>query len=153
MKQKKDLLAYCGIYCGDCLGYTGVIANAAETFFEVLEKYKFDRTAQQVFPQELKDYDKLLQMLKFMIGLKCPEVCRKRDDSTTSCEARKCCRNKGFFACYECSDFETCDNLKSLHEGLHYNSCMKNLQIIKEMGLEEWITNGKRFKYWDEKDQ
>lgn len=26
------MLAYCGIYCGDCLGYTGVIADAAKDF-------------------------------------------------------------------------------------------------------------------------
>lgn len=32
MKARKELLAYCGFYCGDCLGCTGVIAEAATTF-------------------------------------------------------------------------------------------------------------------------
>ncbi|MBU7045310.1 MAG: hypothetical protein HXS54_02650 [Theionarchaea archaeon] len=108
MKEKKDLLAYCGLYCGDCLGYTGVIADAAETFINVLKTYKFDQTVTHIFPE-----------------------------------------NKGFYACYECTDFETCENLKSLHKGLHYDSCLKNLQAIKEMGLESWIIKGKRFMYWD----
>ena len=44
MKARKDLLAYCGLYCGDCLGYTGVIADAAKNLMMVLKKYKFDRT-------------------------------------------------------------------------------------------------------------
>ena len=39
MKARKDLLAYCGFYCGDCLGYTGVIADAADNLTQVLEKY------------------------------------------------------------------------------------------------------------------
>lgn len=147
MKGKKDLLAYCGLYCGDCLGYTGVIADAAETFINVLKTYKFDQTVTHIFPEKLKDYETGHQLLKFMANLRCPEVCRKRD--SISCTVRECCRNKGFYACYECTDFETCENLKSLHKGLHYDSCLKNLQAIKEMGLESWIIKGKRFMYWD----
>lgn len=37
MKERKDLLAYCGFYCGDCLGYTSVIADAVH---EELESYQ-----------------------------------------------------------------------------------------------------------------
>jgi len=48
MKDKKELLAYCGFHCGDCLGYTGVIAEAAKDFKIVLDKYKFERTAKCV---------------------------------------------------------------------------------------------------------
>jgi hypothetical protein len=149
MKEKKDLLAYCGLYCGDCLGYTDVIADAAETMINVLKKYKFDQTVTHIFPEELKDYETCYQLLEFMATLRCPEVCRKKDDTTVSCTVRKCCKNKGFYACYECTDFKTCVNLKSLHKGLHYDSCIQNLRAIKEMGLEFWIIKGKRFMYWD----
>lgn len=38
MKERKELLAYCGVYCGDCLGYTGMIADAAKNFMMVLER-------------------------------------------------------------------------------------------------------------------
>ena len=30
MKERENSLAYCGFYCGDCLGKTGVIADAAK---------------------------------------------------------------------------------------------------------------------------
>jgi len=150
MEDKEELLAFCGFYCGDCLGYTRVIAKAARTFMNVLEEYKFDRTAKSVFPEKLKGYDRFSEMLEFMTGLKCDKTCREREDNEVSCEVRKCCRSKGLYACYECDDFETCEKLKSLHGELHYVSSLKNLKAIKKVGLKAWITSGKRHCYWDE---
>lgn len=74
MTKSEDLLAYCGFYCGDCVGYTGVIADAARNFTMVLEKHKFDRTAKSVFPEALRDYDKFCKMLSFMTDLKCRKI-------------------------------------------------------------------------------
>ena len=42
--SERRLLGYCGMYCGGCLGHTGVIANAAEEFLKVLDKHEFERT-------------------------------------------------------------------------------------------------------------
>ena len=150
MKDGKELLAFCGLYCGDCLGYTGLVAKRAKSLMAVLEKHQFDRTAKSVFSVELKDYDRFREMLGFMSGLKCPKICRKREDSETSCKIRECCIEKGFYACYECDDFEICGKLKSFMQGLHADSCLKNLRAIKEMGLEAWIKKGKKFWYWSE---
>jgi len=151
MKERKDLLAYCGLYCGDCVGYIGEIADTAKSLTKVLEKFKFDRTAEFLFSEELKDYDKFCMMLGFMTGLKCPKICREKENSSTSCNIRKCCRGRGFYACYECDGFEICEKLKSL-EGLHGDSCVKNLKAIKEMGLEAWMTQGKRLWFGSEVD-
>ncbi len=86
-----------------------------------------------------------------MSQLKCPMVCRERKDNNVACEIRKCCRDKGFFSCYECADFEVCEKLKIM-EGLHYEAMIKNLKEIKAVGLEEWIGKGKPHHYWDEED-
>ncbi len=150
-KMKKELLAYCGIYCGDCLGYTGVIADAAEDFKGVLEKYEFEKSAKAIFPDQLKDYDKIFDKIVFITGLRCPMVCRARTDDNVDCEIRKCCRSKGFFACYKCDDFKNCEKLKVM-KGLHYEAMIKNLKEIKEMGFEEWIKQGKAHHYWDKED-
>jgi hypothetical protein len=152
MKGKKELLAYCGAYCGDCLGYTGVIADAAEGLKKVLEKYQFEKTAQCVFPGKLKEYDSLYQMLEFMTDLRCPGKCREGKDTETSCAVRKCCREKGFYACYECDELERCEKLRSLFNGLHYEADMQNLKDIREMGLEAWLSRGKRHVYWENDD-
>jgi hypothetical protein len=150
MGERKELLAYCGSYCGDCLGHTGVIADAASDFKTVLERYKFERTAECVFPEALKNYETFYEALSFMTRLRCDKSCREGEDSATSCEVRRCCRERGFYACHECDDFENCDKLRSLMGGLHTDSNLKNLRAINEMGLEAWITEGKRHSYWDE---
>jgi hypothetical protein len=150
MQEKARLLAYCGFYCGDCLGYTGVIADAARGFLEVLETHRFERTAECVFPEQLGDYDRLNEALNFMAGLRCPGRCRTTEPEPSGCAVKKCCIEKGFFACYECDGFESCETLDSLHGGLHTASCVKNLRAIREMGLGAWLLRGKRHCYWME---
>lgn len=145
MKASKELLAY----CGDCFGHTGVIADATETFKEVLDRYQFGRTADAVFAKQLGDYGRFYEMLEFMTGLRCPRMCRREEGKgVSSCSVRNCCREKGLFACYECDGFETCDKLLSLHGGLHTDFCLKNLKAIRQMGLEAWLARGKRHCYW-----
>ena len=149
MREKSHLLAYCGLYCGDCAGYSGDIANAAGDLTKVLERYQFHRTAKHLFPDALKDYDKFQEMLGFMTDLKCAAVCRDREDGETTCEIRKCCRDRGFYACHECDGFETCDKLKR-HDALHGDAWLRNLRAIKEMGVEAWVGGGERFWFGDE---
>jgi hypothetical protein len=145
MKKQKEMLAYCGLYCGDCGGYSGEIAESAKNLDRVLKKYKFERTSQSLFSNELKEYDKFSTMLQFMTSMKCPTICRKRKDGETTCEIRKCCRKKGFYTCSECDSFESCEKLKTM-ENLHRDSCIKNLKNIREKGIETWLKTCKR--YW-----
>jgi hypothetical protein len=152
MSTQKELLAYCGIYCADCLGCSGVIAGAAENLLGVLTRYKFERTANAVFPEQLSDYDRFRQMLGFMATLRCPARCRKDESpaASNSCKVRACCREHGFFACFECEGFEECETLRSNFGGLHARPSIANLKAIKEMGLDTWLQCGERHHYWDE---
>lgn len=151
MKGKKDLLAYCGLYCGDCGGFSGGIADAAISLKQELSKYKFERTAKCLFSEKLKDYDKLAEMLQFLTTIKCEKVCREREDKESSCKVRKCCREKGFYACYECDIYKECDILrKTNREDLYGDSYLKNFQAIREMGLERWLNEGKRYWFGDD---
>jgi hypothetical protein len=149
MTTNKDLIAYCGLYCGDCAGYTGEIAEAAKNLKEITRQHKFHQTAKHLFPRQLKDYAKFCEMLEFMTQLKCPKTCRLIKQNDVKCEISKCCRDNGFFACHECSNFERCDKLGKM-AGLHGDSCIKNLRSIKKMGIETWIRKGKRFWFADD---
>jgi len=151
MKDNKKLLAYCGLYCGDCAGYTGEIVDAAINLSKKLGKYKFEKTARNVFPKKLKEYEKFHNMLQFITELKCEKICREKKDNKSSCKVRKCCRSKGFFACYECNLYEKCEILRAkIKKDLYGDSYLKNFQGIKEMGLDEWIKNGKRYWFADD---
>jgi len=68
MKERKDLLAYCGLYCGDCAGYSGETGNTAKNLMKVLEKYKFDRTAKCLFSEKLGDNDKFCSITCAMLN-------------------------------------------------------------------------------------
>lgn len=150
--DNKKLLAYCGLYCGDCAGYSGEIAEAAKIFKNRLTKYKFERTAKHLFSKPLKDYNKFVKMLDFITDLKCSTICRDREEGETTCTIRKCCIEKKYYACHECSDFETCDKLQTM-VGLHRDSCVKNLKTIKEMGVEKWIAEAKHYWFGSDVDE
>jgi hypothetical protein len=125
-------------------GLSGVVADAAEGVLEVLDRYRFDRTADCVFPQELGDYGRFHEMLRFMTGLRCPGNCRDGWQDAESCQVRACCRDRGYFACHECDQFETCAKLRSLHQGLHAEASLQNLRAIREMGLDAWLARWPR---------
>jgi hypothetical protein len=149
MTMNKNLIAYCGLYCGDCAGYSGEIGEAAKNLKEITQRYKFHQTAKHLFPKQLKDYAGFCEMLDFISKLKCPRRCRQIEPGEVKCEISKCCRNKGFFACHECSTFEDCEKLRKM-EGLHGDSCIKNLRAIKKMGVDAWIRESKRFWFADD---
>ena len=44
-EQNKDLIAYCGLYCGDCFNYKGEIADLARDLRKKLREEKFDRVS------------------------------------------------------------------------------------------------------------
>jgi hypothetical protein len=152
VKGMAELVAYCGIYCGDCLGYTGVIADAANAFAGVLDGYQFERTAAGIFPEELEDYGRFREILSFMGDLRCSGRCRKgeQDGGPASCAVKNCCIDKGFYACFECDAFESCTRLRDLHGKLHFDACMRNMRAMREVGLEAWLADGPRYCYWME---
>ena len=150
MGGEAELVTYCGIYCGDCLGYTGVIADAADEFLDVLDRHKFYLNAKNMFPAQLSDYDSLVDMLLFMTELRCHKTCRERTDEEARCAVMDCCKSRGYFSCHECNDFEHCEILASSLGGLHLEASLRNLREMRDMGLEAWIREGIRHHYLDE---
>ncbi len=147
--SERRLLGYCGMYCGDCLGYTGVIANGANEFLKVLDKHEFEKTAEGVFSEQLAGYDNFIDVLEFMGGLRCKTMCREVDGGESPCVVRQCAVDNGFIACNECDYFEECDKLADHLGTLHIESARNNLRGINRMGLDKWLAKGKKYTYWD----
>jgi hypothetical protein len=144
-KQNKNLVAYCGLYCGDCFAYSGVIADLAKNLRKELRKVRFERIAENVsqipYFKVLTNYSTCYDVLGTIVKFRCKSTCRN-GGGNPYCKIRKCCSSKQYFGCWECVDFEKCDILKELTPG-HGNAIILNLWKIKNRGLENFL-NGKK---------
>ena len=141
IKDDKHLIAYCGLYCGDCHGYNGRIPDLARDLRKELRESKYDKFAGFIstysFGKDFKNYDECYKVLGAMVKFRCREGCRAGGGSPF-CKIRKCCQKKELNGCWECSDFETCKELQFL-EPVHGNAHIKNLKNIKRKGKMEFV--------------
>ncbi len=143
--SENDLIAYCGLYCGDCFNRKGEIADLARDLRKKLREAKFDRVSRGLsrFFKQFENYEQCYGVLGAMVRLRCKKSCRD-GGGNPSCKIRKCCQKKGIEGCWECEEYKTCeklDFLKTIHEDAH----LKNLRKIKTKGIDKFL-EGKR--YW-----
>ena len=135
--KDKNLIAYCGLYCGDCFSYKGKIADLARDLRQELRQARFDKTAEFVstisFFKALKNYPQCYEVLGALVKFRCKNT-GKGGSGPPFCKMRKCCQKKGIEGCWECDEFETCKNLDFLKAN-HGDAHIKNLRIIKKKGL------------------
>ena len=146
--RKTKLIGYCGLYCGDCPGYTQRVANLARDLRAELNHSRFDKMAYVLarvpFFKEFKHYNNCYNLLGTMMKMRCKKLC-KGNGSAHNCKVRNCARKKGFDGCWQCDVFSTCEKLKCL-EGHHGSAHLKNLRKIKKVGPAAFI-KGKRYWY------
>jgi len=145
MKANKNLIAYCGLYCGDCFIYQGKIADLARDLRKELRTSKFSRFAGMIskYFKPYKNYDTTYEVLGMMVRLRCKRTCRN-GGGPPACKIRNCCMKKKIEGCWECDAFEQClklDFLRTVHDDAH----IKNLRILKRKGIAQFL-RGK--KHW-----
>ncbi len=143
MSNNEKLIAYCGLYCGDCFGYKGKIAELAKDLRKELRQEKFEIMIKGIPFKALKNYKECYDVLGILVRLRCTNACRA-GGGNPFCKIRKCCQKKGIEGCWECDEFETCEKLDFLKPN-HGDAHLKNLQKIKKKGIGEFL-EGK--KYW-----
>lgn len=147
MTNKTDMIAYCGLYCGECPNHTGKIADLARDLRKELRSVRFDKTAESLselsFFNMFKDYDTCYAVLGGMVRLRCNHGCRG-GGGNPFCKIRKCCQKKGIEGCWLCDEFTTCEKLEELRAN-HGVAHIKNLRSIKRNGIDGFL-GGK--KYW-----
>jgi hypothetical protein len=148
MAKKQDMIAYCGLYCGDCFGHTQKIADLARDLRKELRRYRFDKMADMLAQvssfKEFKNYEKCYSLLGTMVKMRCIKTCRG-NGGPPECGIRNCARKKKLDGCWQCDDLETCEKLKIL-EPHHGPAYLKNLRKIKKQGPAAFI-KGKRYWY------
>jgi len=141
MGENKNLVAYCGLYCLDCFGYKGKVADLARDLRKELRESKFknfaDFVATTSFGKAYKNYDKCYEVLGAMVRFRCKKGCRA-GGGPPFCKMRKCCQKKGIEGCWLCDEFEKCDKLNFLNP-VHGDAHRANLRIIKKKDLDEFI--------------
>lgn len=140
-KDQSDLIAYCGLNCAQCHGYTGIIPDLARDLRKELRQIKYDKFAKFIstysFGKDFKNYDECYKVLGAMVKFRCRKGCREGGGSPF-CKIRKCAQKKDIDGCWECTDFENCKELKFL-EPVHGDAHLKNLRIISKRGPQKTL--------------
>ena len=139
--EDKDLVAYCGLYCGDCFSYKGNVADLARDLRKELRQAKFERIAEGIPFEEFKHYKECYEVLGALVRLRCKNAC-KGGGGPPFCKMRKCCQKKGIDGCWECADFETCEKLDFL-KPTHGDAHIKNLRKINKAGVYSFLEGKK----------
>jgi hypothetical protein len=139
-----ELVAYCGLYCEDCFGYKGRIADLAKELRQELRQEKFGIMAKGIPFKEFDHYDECYGVLGALVRLRCKNGCRS-GGGNPFCPVRKCSQKKGYDGCWECSEFESCSKLDFLRVN-HGDAHVKNLRKLKKQGIKGFL-QGKRDWY------
>ena len=147
-RTSQKLVAYCGLYCGDCSSHRGVVADLARDLRKELRSSRFDKTAEVLselsFFPGLRHYDECYAALGDMVKLRCKRGCRD-GGGNPYCKIRKCCERKSYIGCWDCDDFEVCEKLAEL-EPAHGAAVIRNIRRIRRRGLKSFL-EGKRDWY------
>ncbi len=143
-QSSEDLIAYCGLYCGECFGHEGKIANLARDLRKELRGARFDKISEAIPFKAFKNYGQCYEVLGALVKLRCKKACRG-GGANPACTIRKCCRKKELQGCWECGEFESCKKLDTLETG-HGVAHIKNLRKLKKKGVEAFL-DGKKLWY------
>lgn len=127
---------------------------------EALAKH-LDLNEDEIWKGVGKHFDVFKQMPVFMevldgiIKLQCKTTCQEVGGcsvggNTHECRAIKCLKGKGYEGCWQCSEFEKCDNLTFLKNSYGY-VIEDNLKIIKEKGFDAVKSRGNKYYAWQRK--
>lgn len=148
LENNENLVTYCGLYCGDCHGYSGRIPDLARDLRKELRKLRYDKFAEFIstfsFGKDFKNYQECYKVLGAMVKFRCRKGCRAGGGSPF-CKIRKCAEKKEFEGCWLCNDFRTCNKLDFLNP-VHGDAHIKNLKAIKRKGKNGFL-KGKKLWY------
>ncbi|OYT28801.1 hypothetical protein B6U98_04090 [Thermoplasmatales archaeon ex4572_165] len=151
--EDQNLIAYCGLNCADCHGYSGIIPDLARDLRKELRQIKYDKFASFIstypFGKDFEKYEECYKVLGAMVKFRCKRGCRNGGGSPF-CKIRKCAEKKELDGCWECDEYKECKKLQFL-EPVHGDAHIKNISKIKKMGKTEFLI-GKTLWYNKKKE-
>jgi len=146
----KDLTAYCGLYCGDCVRYRSRASELAEELLSEIERTRLSEYAEvkRLTLKEFENFDLTISSLREISNLNCDTACRLGGEGCGgSCEIKMCIANKSLEGCWECDLFEKCDKFVFL-KPFHDDAPINNLRLIRRHGLADWTKHRDKCYPW-----
>jgi len=135
-ENSKNLVGYCGLYCGACGIYQGRIKQAVENLWKVIRIYGFDKIAPELAKWEpaFQHYKEFAEVMDGWVKIfgECPGCVK--DGGDPECGVRECCKQKGYALCVECGEMDGCATLQ------RYPWAADTLRQIKDMGADKWLS-------------
>ncbi len=150
-KVTKELVAYCGLYCKDCIRYQNSIMEQAQVLLDALTESNFESyaTIKKNTNSTFENYDRFIEVLRGIAQLQCAYSCRVADGCPSfDCQILRCCREKGYEGCWECKQLDACDKFEFL-KALHGDTPEKNCSLIRQHGLWKLEDGRYPFYVWD----
>jgi hypothetical protein len=137
MPQNSEV-AYCGLFCGDCIirnGRIGALSSQLLKSIETSDFHKLSVGLPEIMPEFeiLKDYQAIKRLMAAMAKLDCANLC-KEGGGSTACPIKKCCREKKLEGCWDCDDFVNCETLAWLNP-VNAGANLKNIERIRKIGM------------------
>jgi hypothetical protein len=149
-----NAVAYCGLYCPDCVHFQNAHNAPADALRQALCGARIERYARvpSAFSASLKQYDAFLRVLDYLADRSCMAVCRTGGGcGGVPCAIMRCCLGNGYPGCWECPDLDACDKFAFLSPQCG-DLPRENLRLIKRHGLEEWFERRKPFYIWENEE-
>ena len=151
MKQnERELTAFCGLYCGDCIRYKCRASDLANELLDEIDKVHFTEYAKvkRIHSKGFENFGSLISSLKAISEIRCEIPCRSGGDGCGGkCEIIRCVKNKLLEGCWECDDFEGCHKLDFL-KPFHGDGPINNLRKIREHGILKWAEHRDKCYTW-----
>lgn len=144
-----DNVAYCGLYCGECIIRDERIAALSQSVLHIIDRPEFQKLQRglpEVSPatfEYLKDVLVARRVLAAMCNLDCCAIC-KEGGGSSQCGIRICCQKKGLDGCWECEQMDTCSELAVI-EPVHRRANIQNMKIIRAQGMDGFLAGPKHW--------
>jgi len=138
INEAKNLVTYCGGFCGACGMYKGRIwAMVAQDFKEIIEVTGFAEWVPK-FEKIDFNFSDFLKGLEYFANERTGPYCKFpcKEGGGAPCKVRPCAKERGIEICFECKDFP-CEHFAWILK--NHPDKLEDCKRFKKIGLEGWI--------------
>jgi len=137
LRNVKNQIGYCGLWCGSCLVGNGVLNELARKCGKAISDYGVNEWG----PKDI-DYERLLKELATVTSMD-PCIGCLKGGGRTNCEIRACARTKGLAECVECGKEKSCENSRIIQH-MRSGALRVGMKVKKKAGarskqIETWM--------------